>query len=294
MKNPKTEHLTSNRSVMKQTMYLLVTALIFSCQQQKQITTEATSIKGDWQGEIKNDSHKHSRFISFEDSVCTNSQPWGNNLKYTINHDTIFIESAPQDKYQQKYQYLILKHTNDSLVLFADSTDGIPAETIALKKIEKKNTIKPAAIYFASGACFGTCPSMYFEIDSARNFTFYGDRFTEPKGGFRGKVSAAEYESILKQINQLPVDSLKEFYRAGYTDAQTRGVAIAAGGKLIKSTVYGSEQEPVELSMLLNKLLHVYEHVSLQADTTVTRDYFSKNPAAKPTTELTTLPEPKN
>ncbi|MBO9200442.1 MULTISPECIES: DUF6438 domain-containing protein [Niastella] len=279
---------------MKQTMYLLVAAFLFSCQQQKQITTETPSIKGDWQGEIKNDFHKRSRFISFQDSVCTNSQPWGNDLKYTINHDTIFIQSAPQDKYQQKYQYTILKLTADSLVLFADSTDGIPAETIAFTKITKKNTVKPTAIYFASGACFGTCPSMYFQIDSARNLTFFGERFADPKGGSRGKISEAEYESILNQINQLPVDSLKEFYRAGYTDAQTRGVAIEAGGKLIKSTVYGSEQEPVELSMLMNKLMHVYEHVTLTPDSTVTLDYFSKHPAAKPTTTLTTFPEPKN
>jgi hypothetical protein len=177
--------------------------------------------------------------------------------------------------------------------LFSDSSDGIPADTIALKKIDKKNTIKPAAIYFASGACFGACPTMYFEIDSARNFTFYGDRFAEPKGGQRGKISVAEYETILNQINKLPLDSMKEFYRAGYTDAQTRGIAIEAGGKLIKSTVYGSEQEPVELTILLNKLIHVYEHVPLQADTTVTLDYFSKQPAAKPTTTLTTFPEPK-
>lgn len=294
MKNPKTVHLTSNRSVMKPTMYLIATALFFSCQQQKQITAETSSLKGDWQGAIKNDFHARNRFISFEDSICTNSQPWGNDLKYTINHDTLFIQSAPQDKYQQKYQYTILKLTNDSLVLFSDSTDGIPAETIALKKIEKKNTIQPSAIYFASGACFGTCPSMYFEIDSARNFTFYGDRFADPKGGSRGKLSVAEYESILNQINKLPLDSMQEFYRAGYTDAQTRAVAIEAGGKLIKSTVYGSEKEPVELSILLNKLMHVYEHVSLQADTTVTLDYFSKHPAAKPTTTLTTFPEPKN
>ncbi|OQP51066.1 hypothetical protein A4H97_04430 [Niastella yeongjuensis] len=279
---------------MKQTMYLIVAALFFSCQQQKQITAETPSIKGNWQGEIKNDFHPRSRFISFEDSICTNSQPWGNDLKYTISHDTIFIQSAPQDKYQQKYQYTILKLTNDSLVLFADSTDGIPADTIALAKVVKKNTLKPSAIYFASGACFGTCPTMYFEIDSARNFTFFGDRFTEPKGGVRGKVSATEYESILNQINQLPVDSLKEFYRAGYTDAQTKGIAIEADGKLIKSTVYGSEQEPVELTMLLNKLMHVYEHVSLTPDTTVNLDYFSKHPAAKPTTTLTTFPEPKN
>jgi hypothetical protein len=278
---------------MKQTMYLLVASLFFSCQQQKQITTAAPSIRGDWKGEIKNDFHNRSRFLSFEDSVVTNSQPWGNDLKYTINHDTIYIESAPQDKYQQKYQYTIMKLTSDSLVLFSDSADGIPADTIALKKIEKKNTIQPTAIYFASSACFGACPTMYFEIDAARNLTFYGDRFTEPKGGSRGKVSAAEYETILNLINKLPVDSLKEFYRAGYTDAQTRGVAIEAGGKLIKSTVYGSEQEPVELSILLNKLIHVYEHASLQADTTVTLDYFSKHPAAKPTTTLTTFPEPK-
>jgi len=39
------------------------------------------------------------------------------------------------------------------------------------------------------------------------------------------------------------------------TDAQTRAVAIEAGGKLIKSTVYGSEKEPVELSILLNRSL---------------------------------------
>jgi hypothetical protein len=259
---------------MKQTVYLIIGCLFFSCQAQKQITGPSfSSIKGGWKGTIKNagDYYNHNRWLWFEDSLCTDSQMWwSNDLTYYINHDTILINST--DK------YAILKLTSDSLVLLSAASNGKPADTVVLNKIHKKNTIKPSVIYFASSACFGTCPEMYLEIDAGHNVAFYGVQFTEKEGGFRCKISAAEYKTILNQINNLPVDSLKDYYSELGSDAQTRGVAIESAGKLIKSTAYGTYSEPVELNILLNKLMNIYQYLPLQADTTVTRDYFLKRP----------------
>lgn len=276
--------------MMKHIALLSFICFLFGCrpQQQKQTQPPAPSIKCDWQGIIKNaDTFRNiNRYMSFEDSLCTGTD-WGFNLKYYLNHDTVFIEDAARDNHP-KYQYAILKLTNDSLVLLSPATKEKPADTVTLSKIRKKNTIKPSAIYFASSVCFGDCPSMYLKIDSSRTLAFFGEFFTDNVDGFSGKLTADQYETILDQINNLPVDSLKDFYHAPWTDDQTCGVAIESGGKLIKSTAYGSFKEPVELTILLDKLIDIYHQVSLHRDTTVTIDYFLTHPAAIPTTKLTT------
>ncbi len=265
---------------MEKTLYLIIGCFFFSCHQQKQLTGLATSIKGEWQGTLKHvdDFENRNIFFCFEDSLCTISDYRFTDFKYYLDHDTVIIESIDTINNYFLYQYTILKRTGNSLILLSPATDRDPADTITFKKIHKKNTITPSAIYFASSACFGTCPEMYLEIDSARNVLFYGEQFTEKVSGFRGKIDKVEYETILNQINNLPVDSLKDYFSELGSDVQTRGVAIESAGKLIKSTAYGSYNEPVELTMLLNKLMNLYLHLPLQADTTVTRDYFSNRP----------------
>jgi hypothetical protein len=266
---------------MKLTLYLLIACFFISCHQPKQLTGLSRSLRGGWQGTIKNaDTYSNPNiFLYFEeDSLCTISDYRFTDFHFSLDHDTVTIESFDTLNNYWLYQYTILKITENSMVLFSHPSDRHPADTIAFKKIHKKNTIKPSAIYFASSGCFGTCPSMYLEIDALRNVAFYGESHTKQSGGFRSKLSAAEYETILNQINNLPVDSLKDYYEAPWTDVQASGIAIESAGKLIKSTAYGSFDEPVELTMLLNKLMNIYQHVSLQPDTSITIDYFLKRP----------------
>jgi hypothetical protein len=295
MKNPNTEHLITKSTTMERALYIILGVLFFSCQWQKPIEPPAPSIKGDWQGTIKYEDpfayRNNNRYLSFEDSLCTNSMPWGANLKYYIKHDTVFFESAVVNKDYQKYQYAILKLTSDSLILLSPATSVDAADTIVLSRIRKKNSILPSAIYFASSSCFGSCPVVHFKIDSLHNFTYFGSFFTDPVGGHSGKISAAEYETILNQINNLPLDSLKSYYRAPWTDDRTLGVAIEAGGQLIKSAAYGNYKEPIELTILLDKLINTYKHIPLSYDTTVTIEYFTEHPAGMPTTELLTPAE---
>jgi hypothetical protein len=280
MKNAYTEHLISNSTGMKQTLLLIFGWLLLSCQQQKQIAAIIPSfkqkLKGDWHL-VQPKGYKN--FLCFEnDSFCLNT---GVPRKYHINHDTLFSEN----KYN-KYQDVILKLTNDSLVLLSPATSKEPADTAVYKKIIKKNTIVPTAICYASSR-----PGIYLVIDAEGNVIFYGESFEERRGGFRGKLSAAQYAVILKQVNNLPVDSLKDFYCQVYaSDSPTRGIAIETAGKLLKSTVYGFDKEPVELDILIFKLRSLHQQVSLQADTTVTIDYFRKHPAAAPTTTLKDWP----
>ena len=282
---------------MKQTLLLIFGCLLLSCQQPKQITaiipiTPSTpSIKGNWQGVMKYQFKYYKRFICFDDSFCITYNL--GRLKYYIHNDSVMMENVLRNGYHQKRQYAIKKLTGDSLELLAPATRDYPADTMSLNRVYKKNTIKPSTIYFASSVCYGSCPAMYLQINSDRTIAFYGLRYTGKEGGSSGKLSESEYATILNMINNLPVDSLKEFYHSHSSDASTRGVAIETDGKLIESTALGTNAEPVELNMLLTKLLYVYEHTPLKADTTVSRDYFSKLPAGKLLTGRTTFPEPK-
>ncbi len=264
---------------MKLTQYLIITCFFISCHQPKQSTALSRSIRGGWQGTIKNAvtyTNPNIFFYFEEDSLCTISDYRFTDFHFSLDHDTVTIESFDTVDNYSLYQYIILKQTNNELVLISSASDRNPADTIAFKKIHKKNTIKPSAIYFASSGCFGTCPSMYLEIDTLRNIAFYGETYTKQSGGFRSKLSAAEYETILNMISNLPIDLLKDYYEAPWTDDQTRGIAIESAGKMLKSTAYGSFNEPVELTMLLNKLMNIYHHLPLQPDTSITFDYFLK------------------
>jgi hypothetical protein len=287
---------------MKQTLYLIIGFLFLTCRQPKQLTVFTTpsipftpsipSIKGDWK-EVSispyDKSEEHYRWMSFDDSIGIGNLFLSHRQSYYINHDTLFINRDPQDQYSIAIQFPILKFTNDSLVLLSPYKDGyFQSNRMAMARITQQNTIKPTAIYFASGICYGSCPEVYLKIDSARNFTFFGKvnlKF-DKMGGFHGKISEADYAAILTLINKLPVSTLKEKYRGNVDDA-TQGMAIEWEGKLITCKSYRrSYNAPPELTLLLYKLINVYKNTSLQRDSTVTELYFSQHPAATPTTQL--------
>ena len=117
--------------------------------------------------------------------------------------------------------------------------------------------------------CFGTCPSMYLEIDSMGNFFFEGKNFTEKEGLYSGILSDDELKIIKSEINSIQLDKLSELYMARWTDDQTCGVSIKTKDKTYESSAYGFNNEPVELRILFHKLMELYKTIELKKDSNI-------------------------
>jgi hypothetical protein len=260
--------------MIKRIAFFSIISFLISCHEQPTLPDNAALIKGDWVGPMDTtEDRNQTLYASFKDSTCI--MP-GINLKYHILKDTLYLNNLPDDD-QTEPRHTILKLSADSLILLSAHKH----DTIKFTKVSAKNNITPAAIYFTSSGCFGTCPIQAFEIDSSLNFLFYGERYTNQTGGYRGKLSRSEYEYLLNQVRNLPLSSLQEYYEAPWTDDQTLGVTITYKDTAVQSVAYGHFKEPMELHILFRNLLKIYEAVPLHADSSVTSEYFLTHPPQK-------------
>jgi hypothetical protein len=256
---------------MKKWFLLFIVLPAFACNSHDKSALYQELIQGDWVNTSDHMGwHKSGLVFSFEDSVCSYLFPFGDFTGYSIQNDSLLM--TDQRYHQPNYKILAL--SGDSLVLFAKSTSKFVPDTIRLSKIKAKNSIIPDTIYFASSGCYGVCPSMFLQIDSSRKFIFYGNDFTKKKGGFKGQLSPNEYQSIISKIRNLSPDSLQEHYTAGWTDDQTCAVSILAGKRIIASSAYGFDKEPVALRILFHKLMEVYKTAALEPDPSINEEYF--------------------
>jgi hypothetical protein len=153
---------------MKQIILLLVVTTLFSCRQQPAGNHYASLIKGDWIEQANTSDHfyGHPDYLCFEDSILMGS--WSNLFSYRLVNDTIYTKLVPVREWHNDappHHYKIVKLTADTLAIQfpqKDTTD----QTVIFSKVHPKNNITPTTIYFASTGCFGSCPSMYLEIDS--------------------------------------------------------------------------------------------------------------------------------
>ncbi len=202
---------------------------------------------------------------SFEDSLMTLGG-YSDFVKYELRGDSLLPDA--------KVDLNIFELTKDSLIASIYYEDERRNDTFRLVKLSAKNSLVPEKILFASSGCFGSCPSMSLEIDSSRNFLFWGGGYTNNKGFYRGQLSLAQYQQVLTRVRQLPLDSLKEKYEADWSDDQTAGIVIITKDKQIESAAYGFDKEPVELRVLFHKLSELYKTVPLKPDSSITLDYF--------------------
>ncbi|MBL0281327.1 MAG: hypothetical protein IPQ11_13490 [Bacteroidetes bacterium] len=72
----------------------------------------------------------------------------------------------------------ITTETKNSWDSESDDDRGI----INLTKVNDSFDWQPVRIAYYSSLCYGVCPAMYLEIDSAGNFYFIGGSFTEKIG----------------------------------------------------------------------------------------------------------------
>jgi hypothetical protein len=263
--------------------------ILTSCNNQNDKSNFAQLIKGDWVGQQQSDGLEHdlTEFLLFEDSTCRVAFQH-DLLGYEILEDTLYIKSlknmkAPVDR------LTIGKLTTDSLILLSGRKQQ---DTTIYTKVRPKNNITPAAIYFASSGCLHDCLVTQLEIDSNRNVRFYGHSPGLTTGGYTGKLNEVEYNVIISKIRNLPVDSLQNYYEESGTDLETLGIAIAHDNKITRSSVYGEEAVPIELNILLIKLMNQAHEIHLQPDSSVKNENFIQHPQLKPITNLLAPPPP--
>jgi hypothetical protein len=274
---------------MKITTYILlfiVFGLIGCSQRQTKIDVPIKEkIKGNWKTEYFKSDWKERAFIfTFQDSTCSYLYPWGEYSKYWINGDTLNIKERIRKRRNNisggkiTYQFLIDSISSESLFIqpITEETKDLfkyneehNFDIIQLSKIKEQYDWGIERIGFYSTGCFGTCPSMYIEIDSIGNVLFNGKNYTEKEGLYSGTLSKKDLEIIKSEINSIELDSLKKRYSANWTDDQTCGVSIKTKNKTYESSAYGFNKEPIELRILFYRLMELYKNMELKKDSTI-------------------------
>ncbi len=242
-------------------------------------------IQGEWKSELLNIYSDTNRLtFTFQDSTCSYLFPYGEFSKYSINGDTLNITERREVLYEKvyggklNYQFLIASLTDSLLYLIPVSkySRGLfkivkdrELDTIKLSRLNKINEWKIERIGFNSTACFGTCPSMYLEIDSTGLILFNGKSFTQNVGLFSGRVSPSQFKQLISRINNIQLDSLKLIYAANRTCSQTCSVKIKTSTNEYESSAYGSDKEPIELRLLFHKLMELHKEVEMVQDSTI-------------------------
>lgn len=249
----------------------------------------ARLIKGDWVVELSQAKDYHNMLtFSFQDSLAAYPFSYGSLNRYTLRSDTLVIEKGEDwTRYNDTlrhipYQYKILKLNSEELRLspltvatkeLFKFSKRMKFTTVRAKRVTQKNDLTIQKIGFYSSVCYGTCPSMYLEIEANGNFLFHGRTFTDMDGLYRGTLPEAELAIILKKIRNIDFENLKKHYRVSWTDDQTCGVKLITDKGIFSSSAYGSYEEPHTLRLLFDKLIEVYKYAELQSDSTVQDEF---------------------
>jgi len=264
---------------MKLLLTIVLSSLLFSCHNKSEYYSEL--IKGDWKSKKLDSFSTEAKpyTFCFEDSFCSVISPFFSFKKYSITGDvlSVNIDSATflEEHYPSKYK--IVSIDKDSLILQPISPATTYKSFFRLGRIKPKNSLAPVMIYFRSSPCFGSCPSVMLEIDSTGRLLFFGKNQPDTGLLFKDSLNKTQYDIIIKKINNLALDSLKEFYEAGWTDDQSCGINIITKDRKINSTAYGYDKEPVELRLLFNYLMVLNKRLHLKATNNVDEAYFILN-----------------
>ena len=266
---------------MTKILPFILILLVTSCKNDTQ-NVEINSLIGDWRGEFSHqtpyDNENHIKTLTFlNDSIGSNFAD-GGYAKYKIE-DSILTFNYPQYKYKEqikdgeKYEYIIKFKNIDSILikpLSINAKNDFHQNDVYFNKIEVKNNHKYKKIGFYSTICYGSCPSLYVEINNSGDILFNGYRFTDKKGLYSGKIDFEIHKLLLKKINLIDWSKIKSEYISNHTDAPTYKLRIQLDNeKLINCKLYGSNDEPIELDNLLHLIKESYKFSDLKSDTLV-------------------------
>lgn len=273
---------------IKNKIFILVPFIgLFGCSQRqtKVDILIQKKIIGSWNTEYYKDSWRETALIfTFQDSTCSYLDSWGEYSKYWFNGDTLNIKERIRKKRgnisggKLTYKFLVDSLTSENLFIqpITDETKELfhyrkedNLAKIRLSKIKEQYDWKIERIGFYSTGCYGSCPSMYLEIDSIGNLLFNGKNYTDKEGLYSGMLSKKNLDIIKSEINTVQLDSLEKMYAANWTDDQTCGIAIKTNKKTYESSAYGFDKEPIALRILFHRLMELYKSVELKKDSTV-------------------------
>ncbi len=244
--------------------------VFYSCQHEIYTFSD---LEGEWI------SKTNSRTVfSFKNGKCSYLSPIGNFAHFKIDKNELIIIDTIKRRKKVKikeYHFLIDQLRNNSLTLITDSltlnthfkySNLRDYDTIKLYKLKQNAIPKFSTINFESSQCYGTCPSMKLKLDSIGNITYEGRAYTEQNGYYSGRLSSEQMNFLKRKISYLNLDSTKTKYTAMWTDDQTCKFEIHLEGTIFKTSVYGFNEEPLELRILFNELMEIYKFSDLKQD----------------------------
>jgi hypothetical protein len=239
-------------------------------------------LQGDWVTEKFGESFgKHFFHINIEGSRFKFLSKYSDSVDFKLVDSLITVFDSTYVEQKGKTQsYNLIRFDENNLHIFVNSTiikDLLvqykwDSDTIKFRKLVKKNDLQPESIEFSSSGCFGTCPIMKIKINSDYSFVFLGEYHTDKIGIYSGKMKIDDYNSIIKQLQQISLDSVKLEHAANWTDDQTRNLIIKTKDTIIKTSVYGVDKEPKELTVFLNRLMELYKGLGLKENDSIDKE----------------------
>jgi hypothetical protein len=199
------------------------------------------------------------------DRIAGVKEPWKVVKSYKIiklTSDTLLIH--PLTKYSKVFienkdkSYAAKFHSDPSNVDLNEND----VYTFVDKSILYDSDLKFDRLYFRSTPCYGSCPSMEFEIDSLGNLKFIGQMNTgKYKGNYYGTLASKQFDILIEILKSSALDYIPENLGGGI-DAPDYNLIISYNGKI--KTITGGHAYPYFNRPLFDYLLTIFENVKLK------------------------------
>jgi len=128
------------------------------------------------------------------------------------------------------------------------------------KNSERENRIR--RIVFATGGCFGPCPTQVYDIDSSLSVKFKGVENTDFKGFHRGNVTQDFWDSLNIKFEGIDYKQLDSAYNQTVDDLSTELIIYDENNK-IKYIYAQSSSLPDSVENVYNWLLKRLDRIKL-------------------------------
>lgn len=194
--------------------------------------------------------------VSYKNGFYKNSEKGkttylGTLTTYRIIGDSIKIYHKTNGKWNA---YKIHALTTDTLKLVAG--DGY--DTYAKLTYQTDTTEHYDKIVLTTSGCYGTCPVLSLSINNKGDFLFYGIKYTDTIGLYKGQISLEEFKNFEENFKQSAIKNLKDHYAASWTDDQTVSVSFIRNDTIIKSVSDYGRHAPTEFIWAYNDLSYFY------------------------------------
>lgn len=228
-------------------------------------------LQGDWATATNEESYDlHQILLRVDGELFGLFSDYSDSVSFRRTDSLVTLGPANVPDTVERQQFRILEFSDDSLILHVQSSEvlerlrlaGWKSDTLHFRKLKVKNNLSPVRIGFASSGCNGNCHPMKLEIAANREVQF---RWT---GDYRydivhlGILEEILYQTILRQIRQLPLATMQNTYSVNLTHQQTRYLFIETKDSLITTSAYGKFSEPPELAILLDNLIDLHNRIA--------------------------------